>query len=254
MCNRLFKICLVLLMIARCNVAAAADKITVFAAASTTNAVAEVVELFEELNLGTVTTSFASSSTLAKQIKNGAPADVYISANITWMDYLDAGNAIAPGSRIDLLANRLVLIALESPETLVVIDGDLDMLSLLNGGYLAMGDVSHVPAGMYAKKAFQSLGQWEVVKDRVSNSKDVRAALLLVERGESPFGVVYATDANISKKAQVAGVFPASSYPLITYPAAITKDGDRPAVRAFMDFLSGERAGAIFNKYGFERL
>jgi len=254
MCKRLLKICLVLLIIAPCNAAAADDEITVFAAASTTNAVVEIAELYEKLNLGRVATSFASSSTLAKQIKNGAPADVYISANVTWMDYLDAGNAIAPGSRIDLLANRLVLIAPESPETLVVIDGDLDLLSLLNGGYLAMGDVSHVPAGMYAKKALQNLGQWDVVMDRVSNSKDVRAALLLVERGETPFGVVYATDANISKKVQVAGVFPASSHPPIIYPAAITKDGDRPAVRAFMAFLSGEQAGIIIRKYGFQRL
>ncbi|BCS95969.1 molybdate ABC transporter substrate-binding protein [Desulfoluna limicola] len=253
MCNRLFKISLLLFIIAGCN-AAAADEITVFAAASTTNAVTEVAELYSTLNSVTVKTSFASSSTLAKQIKNGAPADVYISANVTWMDYLAAGKAIAPGSRVQLLANRLVLISSEGSGFPVVIDGELDLTALLKGGYLAMGDASHVPAGMYAEKALQSLGQWEGVKDRVSNSKDVRAALLLVERGETPFGIVYATDVKISKKVQVAGGFPASSHPPITYPAAITKDGDRPAVRAFMDFLSGEQAGNIFHKYGFERL
>jgi len=253
MCNRLFRLGLVLFIITGSN-AAGADEITVFAAASTTNAVRDVAGLYEELNLGRVTTSFASSSTLAKQIKNGAPADVYISANVKWMDYLDAGNAIAPGSRVQFLGNRLVLIAPEGPGTSVVIDRDLHMPALLNGGFLAMGDASHVPAGIYAKKALQGLGQWKEVKDRVSNSKDVRAALLLVERGETSFGVVYATDAKISNKVRVAGVFPASSHPPIIYPAAITKDGDRPAVRAFMDFLSGERAGKIFHKYGFERL
>ncbi len=250
MFNRLFKICLVLFIVFGGR-AAAADEVTVFAAASTSNAVMEIARLYNDLNHATVKTSFASSSTLAKQIKNGAPADVYVSANVKWMDYLEDGKALATGSRLNLLANRLVLIAPADGQGPVTLDKHMDMTALLKNGYLAMGDSSHVPAGMYAKKALESLGQWERVKSRVSNSKDVRAALLLVERGETPFGIVYATDAKISQKVKVVGVFPASSHPSIIYPVALTKDGDTPAARRFMDFLSGREASEIFTKYGF---
>jgi len=232
----------------------AAEGVTVFAAASTTNAVTEIVQLYSGLNMGSVTTSFASSSTLAKQINNGAPAHIFLSANTKWMDYLETGKTIKPESRRNLLANSLVLISPEDNTVRVALDETFDLKALLNGGYLAMGDSSHVPAGMYARKALEHLGQWDAVKASVSNSKDVRGALLLVERGETPFGIVYATDAKISQKFHVAGVFPASSHPEIIYPVALTKGGDTPAARRFMAFLSGSEASEIFRKYGFERM
>lgn len=253
MCKHVMKFCLILFMTFGCG-AAAAEEVTVFAAASTTNAVTEIVQLYKDLNMGSVTTSFASSSTLAKQISNGAPAHIFISANTKWMDYLEAGKAIIPVSRRNLLANSLVLISPDDNPVQIAMDEGFDLKALLNGGYLAMGDSSHVPAGMYARKALEYMGQWDAVKGLVSNSKDVRGALLLVERGETPFGIVYATDAKISEKVHVAGVFPASSHPAIIYPVATTKDGDTPAAHRFMDFLSGRKAAEIFTKYGFERM
>lgn len=249
----MMRFCLCLFMAFGCG-AAAAEEVIVFAAASTTNAVAEIARVYSELNMGSVTTSFASSSTLAKQINNGAPAHVFLSANTKWMDYLEAGKAITPGSRRNLLANSLVLISPDDNIVYVTMDETFDLKDLLNGGYLAMGDSSHVPAGMYARKALEYLGQWDAVKALVSNSKDVRGALLLVERGETPFGIVYATDAKISAKVHVAGVFPTSCHPAIIYPVAITKDGDTLAARRFMEFLSGSEASEIFRKYGFERM
>jgi molybdate transport system substrate-binding protein len=231
---------------------AASDGVTVFAAASTTNAVTDIGAIFSENNGASFTPSFASSSTLAKQIENGAPADIYISANKKWMDYLEEKQMIEKGSRIDLLSNRIVLIVpSDSNVQDVAIGPGFDLLALIGDGRLSMGDPDHVPAGIYGKQALESLGVWTSVESRVAGAKDVRAALALVERGEAPVGLVYATDAAISKKVRVVGTFPESSHPPIVYPVAVVAGKRSPAADRFMTLLKSPKARAIFEKYGF---
>jgi molybdate transport system substrate-binding protein len=231
-------------------IGAEAQKITVFAAASTTNAVTDVARLFEQAYPVKVSLSFASSSTLAKQIESGAPADVYVSANPNWMDYLAEKKSIVLSSRSDLLSNRIVLIAPKS-STLenVKIDSALDLKGLLGDGRFAMGDPDHVPAGMYGKKALENLGLWDSVKDKIARAKDVRAALVLVERGESPLGQVYATDAAISDKVKIVGTFPEDCHPPIIYPVAMVKES--ADAKQFITFMKSEKSAEIFRKYGF---
>ena len=233
---------------------AAPGEVVVFAAASTTNAITEIGELYAAQDLGHITTSFASSSTLAKQIANGAPADVYLSANKKWMDFLEEKNAIDKAGRFDLLGNRIVLIApKQSAIKTMDITSGLNLASLLGSdGRLSMGDPEHVPAGMYGKEALENLGLWGQVKDRLAPMKDVRAALVLVERIEAPLGLVYATDAAISKHVRVVGTFPIDSHPPIVYPVAAVSGGKREAAAVFMAFLKTRAARAVFEKYGFE--
>ncbi len=233
---------------------AAETEVVVFAAASTTNAVMEIGDFYAARKLGRITTSFASSSTLAKQIASGAPADVYLSANKKWMDFLEERKAIVKASRFDLLGNRIVLIVpLQSPIQNIGVDKGLNLAALLGDqGRLSMGDPDHVPAGMYGKQALETLGLWRQVEDRLAPMKDVRAALVLVERGEAPLGLVYATDAAISKKVHVAGTFPAASHPPIVYPAAAVSGGNTETAAGFLNFLKTAEARAAFMKYGFE--
>jgi len=228
-----------------------AETVTVFAAASTTNAVSDIGKLFAGKGKGQFRPSFASSSTLAKQIEQGAPADVYISANPKWMDYLADKHLIEPGSRFDLLGNRIVLIAPAGSAVSLEIGPGFPLAATLGGNRLAMGDPDHTPAGIYAKQALQSLGVWDAVSHSVARSKDVRAALALVERGETPLGVVYATDAAISDKIRVVGIFPEDAHPEITYPVAIVAGKASPAARNFLDFMNTPEARAVFEKYGF---
>lgn len=234
--------------------AAAQEEVVVFAAASTTNAITDIGKRYAEANLGTMKPSFASSSTLAKQIANGAPADVYLSANKKWMDYLEKKKAVVQETRFDLLGNRIVLIApKDSVQGNVEVNADLFLAGLLGkDGRLSMGDPGHVPAGMYGKKAMESLGLWEPVKDRLAPMKDVRAALVLVERAEVPIGQVYATDAAISKKVKVIGTFPTTSHPPIVYPVAAVTGGKSAEAKKFLDFLKSPQARAVFEQYGFE--
>jgi molybdate transport system substrate-binding protein len=227
--------------------------VVVFAAASTTNAVTEIGQLYADRGLGRMTPSFASSSTLAKQIASGAPADVYLSANKKWMDFLEEKHLIDRKSRLDILGNRIVLIA-PTASAIKMIDVApgfpvTDFLGI--DGRLSMGDPDHVPAGMYGKKAFETLGSWDAVKDRVAPMKDVRAALVLVERGESPLGLVYATDAAISKKVRVVGTFPEGSHPSIVYPVAAVAGGKAAAAERFIVFLRSPESRSVFEKYGF---
>ncbi len=232
--------------------AAAADSVTIFAAASTTNAVTDIGKLFSKKGFGEMIPSFASSSTLAKQIENGAPAQIYLSADLKWMDYLEKKGLIEPGSRFDLLGNRIVLIVPEESRVdRVDIGPGFGLASLLGDGYLSMGDPDHVPAGIYGKQALESLGVWKDVETRIARQKDVRSALALVERGESPLGVVYATDASISKKVRVVGTFPEDSHPKIIYPVAMVKDGETAVSKAFLEFLKSDEARTIFESYGF---
>ncbi len=232
--------------------------ITVFAAASTTNAVTDIAALYEMDHLVKIRLSFASSSTLAKQIENGAPADIFLSANPKWMDYLAEKDMIVTATRRNLLGNRLVLIVpKDSPIERLQVDAGLDLAGILKDGRLSMGDPDHVPAGMYGKNALTHLGLWDAIADRLARAKDVRAALVLVERGECPLGQVYATDAAISEKVRVAGVFPDESHPPIVYPAALVKQGtggqanSGPEALSFLDFLQSDPAVRVFEKYGF---
>jgi len=237
------------------SAAAAAERaVVVFAAASTTNAITEVGELFSTRGLGRIKPSFASSSTLAKQIANGAPADVYIAANEKWMDYLEEKHLLSDGSRFDLLGNRIVLIAPadSSLGPMDVVRGFALTALLGRDGRLAIGDPDHVPAGMYGRKSLQSLDIWDQVKDRLAPMKDVRAALVLVERGEVPLGLVYATDAVISKKVRVVGAFPTDSHPPIVYPVAAVAGGKTSAAGQFLAFIKSPEARAVFEKYGFD--
>ncbi len=230
--------------------AGAAGKITVFAAASTTDALTEVGAAFAKETAIEMVPSFASSSTLAKQIEEGAPADLFISANEKWMDHLADKALIVADSRADLLGNDLVLIApADSPLDTVTIAPGLDLATQLDGGRLSVGDPDHVPAGQYARAALEHLGLWASVEPALARQNDVRSALALVERGETPLGIVYSTDAAASKGVKTVGVFPKDSHPPITYPVALVKDSD--AGRKFVAYLSSDTAKAIFSRHGF---
>jgi molybdate transport system substrate-binding protein len=231
--------------------AAAAGKITVFAAASLTNALQDIDAAYTKRTGSAVAESFASSSTLARQIEAGAPAQIFISADTKWMDYLAARGLIA--TRTALLGNALVLVApADSPVAPRGIDSDFDWLKLLGSdGHLAVGDPDHVPAGIYAKDALQHLGAWQTLEPHLARADDVRAALTMVERGDTPLGIVYVTDARVSSKVKIVGVFPASSHAPIIYPAAIVKGADTPPADDYFRFLHGTEAHAIFARYGF---
>ncbi len=232
--------------------ALAAEKVTVFAAASTTNALTDIGKLFVEKKLGEFTPSFASSSTLAKQIEGGAPANIFLSANEEWMDYLEEKKLIDVATRSNLLSNKIVLIApADSKLSKVDISANFDLAKLLAGGKLAMGDPDHVPVGMYGKTALEKLGAWQGVEGNVARAKDVRAALALVERGEAPLGIVYATDAAITDKVKVVGIFPEDSHPPIAYPIALVAGAETPAAKSFLELLKTTEARVIFEKYGF---
>lgn len=230
----------------------AADTVMVFAAASTTNAVTEIGALYASRKLGRVRTAFAASSVLAKQIDNGAPADVYISANAEWMDYLQTRQMIDATSRFNLLRNRIVLIVpRESSVEKVPVAPGLQLDSLIGDGRLAMGDPDHVPAGMYGRQALEYYDVWNLVESKLARAKDVRTALMFVERGEAPLGLVYATDAAISEKVRVVGRFPERSHTPIVYPVALVAGRDTATTRRFVTFLQSPQIKAIFEKYGF---
>ncbi|SBV96815.1 molybdate transporter subunit; periplasmic-binding component of ABC superfamily [uncultured delta proteobacterium] len=235
---------------------AAEPEIVVFAAASTTSAVTAIGDLYKAGGLGSIKTSFASSSTLAKQIEQGAPADVFLSADIEWMDYLDAKGLVAKNTRRDLLRNKIALIV---PKTSTagdfVISKDTNLLFLLGkNGRLAVGDPAHVPVGRYGKKALENLGLWDSLKDRIAPMKDVRAGLALVEQGEAPLGLVYASDVAASDKVRIIGSFPKGSHPDVICPAAAVAGNQVDAAGKFIAFLQTPEAKAIFKKYGFEGL
>lgn len=227
------------------------ERILVFSAASTINALNQVMDLFNKKGFGQCVISYASSSTLAKQIERGAPADIFISANVKWTDYLAGRGLIEPNSRYDLLGNRIVLVApLDSPIR-IKIEPQFTLAALLGRDRMAMGDPAHVPAGIYGKEALESLGVWNSIAGRLALTKDVRAALALVEKGETPLGVVYATDAGISKKVRIVGVFPEDAHPPITYQVAIVAGRKKGLTESFMSFLKSSEVRAVFEKYGF---
>lgn len=228
-----------------------AAEVLVFAAASTKDAVEEIGRLFAAAGLGEVTPVFAASSTLAKQIDNGAPADLYLSADVRWMDYLAERDLVASGSRIDLLGNRLALVAPRDSDWTLDLAAGAPLAERLGEGRLAMGDPDHVPAGRYGKAALEALGLWSAVESNLARAGDVRAALALVERGEAAAGIVYTSDAAASKRVRVVDTFPASSHPEIVYPLARVAGHDRPEVLAFYDFLARPEARTVFADHGF---
>jgi len=228
------------------------EKVIVFAAASTLNAVDEIGKLFSQQKKIKFVPSFASSSTLAKQIASGAPANIYISANKKWMSFLAKKGIIEKGTQCDLLGNSIVLIAPANAKNLKIdIVQGINLNKILKGKRLSMGDPDHVPAGIYGKQALIYLGAWDTIASMVIRAKDVRTALVFVEREESPLGIVYSTDAAISNKVKVAGIFPEYSHPPITYQAAIIKENSTKPGLAFYTFLKSLQARKIFQKYGF---
>jgi molybdate transport system substrate-binding protein len=226
--------------------AAPANAQTVFAAASLKNALDEAAALYQDRTV----ISYGASSALARQIESGAPADVFISADLDWMDYMEKKTLLAPGTRKNLLGNRLVLIAPARQPVQLQPGPGFPIAKALGGGRLALAEPNSVPAGKYAKAALEKFGVWGEVAGRVAPADNVRAALLLVARGEAPLGVVYQTDANAEPNVRVAGVFPANSHPPIVYPAAAIKNA-KPGAAPFLEYLASPRARAIFEKHGF---
>lgn len=232
---------------------ARAETITVFAAASLKEALDAAVKPFESASGNRVVVSYAASNALAKQIEAGAPAALFISADLDWMDYVDKRGLLAPGTRRNLLGNDLVLIAQAASTASVKIAPGFDLGAALGGGRLALANTDAVPAGKYAKAALVSLGAWTGVERRVAPAENVRAALALVSRNEAPFGIVYRTDALADKGVRIVDTFPAGSFPAIVYPMAELK-GATPAAHALAEQLASPSARAVWERHGFRVL
>ena len=228
-----------------------AKDVLVFAAASLKNALDDALAAYGKETGTKVTPSYAASSTLAKQIENGAPADLFISADLDWMSYVRQRNLIKPDTQITLLGNRLVLIAPADSTAKIEIAPGFALAALLGDGRLAMGDPASVPAGKYGKAALEKLGVWQQVAGKVAPAEDVRAAMFLVSRREAPLGIVYATDAAAEKGVRIVATFPEDSHPPILYPAAEIASSSDPAATAFFGFLKSEKARPFFERQGF---
>lgn len=245
-------VAVLLLCVSAVSAGARADELTVFAAASLTNAMEELGKRYHDRGGEAVRLSFAASSALARQIEGGAPASIFASADEPWMDYLAERQLIVPATRISPIGNQLVLIApAGSPITSVDLQPGVDLAALIGSGRLATGDPDHVPVGRYAQAALTSFGIWDQLEPRLARTESVRVALALVERGEVPLGIVYSTDAAQTDKVRVVGTFPADSHPPITYPMAIIAAADGPAARALFAFLTGDEAKTVYRKFGF---
>lgn len=235
--------------------AAARDKtVTVFAAASVKNALDDINTAYTAKTGVKVTTSYGPSSGLARQIEQGAPADVFISADTDWMDYALAKKTINEPTRMNLLGNSIVLIApKESKIENVAIGAGFDLARLAGDDRIATGDVKSVPSGKYAKAALEKLGSWQAAEPKFAMADNVRAALLLVARGEAALGIVYSTDASVEPGVKVVGTFPADSHPAIVYPVAATTTA-KPQAADYLAFLRSTAAKNIFEKYRFKYL
>ena len=226
-------------------------KLVIFAAASLKDALDQVNAAFQHEKDQETATSYAASSTLAKQIEAAAPADIFISADLDWMDYLAKRNLIKPQTRVNLLGNRLVLIAPVSSSGKLSIAPNFPLARALGNGRLAIAEPTGVPAGRYAKAALESLGVWASVADRLAPAENVRATLALVSRGETPLGIVYQTDANSEKGVQIVGTFPDNTHPPIIYPIAVVAASNNPDAPGYVAFLNSPAAHPIFEKQGF---
>lgn len=229
----------------------AVDKVTVYAAASLTNAINELDVIYEQKNKVQIQTSYAGSSTLAKQIEAGAPADIFISADVQWMDYLQKKQLVSANDHVNLLGNRLVVIAPKARPIKLKIDKSFDFTRVVQGKWCT-GDTKSVPVGKYAKQALTSIGWWDKVSTRLVETEDVRAALNFVARGECQLGIVYATDAAISKNVVIIGTFPENTHQPIIYPIGLVKKNTESM--KFYKFLQSSQAKKVFKKYGFSVL
>jgi molybdate transport system substrate-binding protein len=231
----------------------AEEQARVFAAASLTNALTDIGVKWKDAGHPIPSLAFASSSALAKQIDSGAPADVFASADLTWMDYLDQRGKIVGGTRMNFLGNALVLIAPKGKPVAVEMKPQFNLAGAF-AGKLCTGEPGVVPVGIYAQQSLEKLGWWDTLRGRIVGTDDVRTALAFVERGECRLGIVYATDAKISDKVEVVGTFPESTHEPIVYPVGLVK-GSRADARAFFEYMTtSPDAAAIYAKYGFTRL
>jgi len=226
-------------------------RVLVFAASSLTDVMNALVEAYAAAGGSKPALSFAASAALARQIENGAPASLFISADEQWMDYVAARGLIAADTRVSFLGNALVLISPADQPLNVQIAPGFALASALNGGKLAMGDPDSVPVGRYGKTALENLGVWAQLEPHVIRTDNVRVALAFVARGEAAAGIVYATDAASAKNVAIVGAFPESAYPPVSYPVAVMAQNDTPAARAFRDFLLSPAARAVFETFGF---
>ena len=223
----------------------------VFAAASMKNALDDIAAKWQRETGKKVIISYAASNTLIKQIEQGAPADIFASADLDWMDYGQQKNLINVETRSNLLSNRIVLVASKDATFTLNITPGFDLAGALKGGRLAMANVEAVPAGKYGKAALEKLGAWDGVKDKIAQADNVRAALVLVSRGEAPIGIVYQTDAASDPTVKIIGAFPEESHPQITYPVALTKTSTNPDARAFLNYIRSAAARPAFERQGF---
>ena len=227
------------------------ERLTIFAAASLKNALDAAGSAWQASTSGELAISYAASSALAKQIEQGAPADVFFSADRDWMDYLAERNLLKPGSAVELLGNEIVLIAPAESKAATIITKDFPLASLLGEGRLAMADAKSVPGGKYGKASLESLGVWSSVESRIAQAENVRAALKLVATGEASLGIVYKTDAIAEPSVKIIGTFPADSHPPIIYPVAVIATSQNAKAAQFVKFLKSAEAQAIFAEQGF---
>jgi molybdate transport system substrate-binding protein len=226
--------------------------LVIFAAASLKNALDEIAAAWsKETGKPAPKISYGASPALAKQMEQGAPTDLFISADTDWMDYVDKKDLIKRDTRVNLLGNKIVLIAPRDSAVALDIKPGFDLAKALGSGKLAMANVDAVPAGKYGKAALEKLGAWNGVKDSVAQAENVRAALLLVARGEAPLGIVYSTDAAAEPNVKIVGTFPQDSYPPVIYPMAEAKDAKSADAKAFLDYLKSGKARPAFEKQGF---
>lgn len=251
--NTIVRVLLPVLCLLGVAVASAAGPARIYAAASLTTAIGEAGRQWQADGHPNPTQVYAASSTLAKQIEAGAPADIFASADKSWMDYVEQRGKLAPGSRVDLLGNTLVLIAPKGRKPAgFALTKDADLPGAFKGR-LCTGEPGVVPVGIYAKEALTRLGWWTALQPRIVGTDDVRTALAFVERGECPLGIVYATDAAISDEVELVGTFPEDTHAPVVYPFALLKDASAEA-QAFFAFLQSPAGTAIFERYGFTRL
>jgi molybdate transport system substrate-binding protein len=225
--------------------------VIVFAAASLKNALDAINTRWEKETGKKASISYAASSALAKQIEQGAPAQMFISADLDWMDYVAQKNLIRADTRSNLLGNRIVLIAPRDKAPTIEIKAGFDLAKVLGDGRLAMANVDSVPAGKYGKAALEKLGVWPSVSAKVAQAENVRAALLLVSRGEAPAGIVYQTDAASDPNVKIIGTFPEDTHPPIIYPIALTANATHPDAAAFLAYIRSDRAKALLEARGF---
>ena len=248
--TKLLRAFMAMLVLALAPLPVMAADVTVFGAASLADALKEIAANYKKASGKDVAVSLAASSQLARQIEASAGADIFISADLDWMDYLDNKGLIQHDTRENLLGNRLVLVAGKDVSTNISIAPHFDLLAALKGGRLAMADPDSVPAGKYGRSALTSLGIWNGVVNHVVNAENVRVALSYVARGEAPLGIVYETDAKADPNVKIVGVFPENTHAPILYPAALVKDA-KPEARTFLAYLASPASRAVFEKDGF---